>query len=257
MRNPLRSLFGSRPAPPPAEMPYDSPLTPDAPFVAIGDLHGRVDLLDRLLERLAREDADCPWVFLGDYVDRGPDSAGVLARLRALQAEQPERVICIKGNHEKMVIDFLDDPAGRGMRFLQFGGIETLKSFGVDPRTRNITQEDTLDLCDAFRQALPEGLVDWLTDLPLSWSSGNVHCVHAAMDPERGLEGQESRTLMWGHPQFLTQTRDDGVWVVHGHTIMKAPQYSGGRISIDTGAYQTGRLTAARIGPDRCEFVTA
>lgn len=249
----LKSLFGTR-SPRPVGA---TPIAPDRPVAAIGDLHGRYDLLTALEQRLRDEaDAGAAWVFLGDYVDRGPDSAGVLDWLRGRQQAAPDQVICLKGNHEKMMLDFIDDPAGKGARWLVNGGMETLASYGIDGQPARHGAEEALEAADALEAALPEGMQDWLRALPLHWASGNIHCVHAGMDPARAPEAQEPRSLLWGHPAFLRQPRADGLTVVHGHTIVDAPWLGDGRICVDTGAYRSGRLTAALLAGDAARFIT-
>jgi serine/threonine protein phosphatase 1 len=251
----LTSLFRRRPASP----PFDAPLAPKIPFYAVGDLHGRADLLETALERIAADraaqgNAKAPIIFLGDYVDRGENSAAVLARLRALQGED-NSTICLMGNHEKMMLEFLDDPVSRGGRWLRNGGLQTLASYGVGGLSERAPAEDLMEASDALREALPEGTEAWLRALPTRWQSGNICCVHAAMDPELGPDLQSRSTLLWGHPEFFTHARQDGLWVIHGHTIVPEPEQAGGRIAIDTGAYATGRLTVAALSEGACRFI--
>jgi serine/threonine protein phosphatase 1 len=235
----------------------DTVLHPGRPFCAIGDIHGRRDLLDPLLAKLRGEfGPDVPVVFIGDAIDRGPDSAGVLSRIQALTGSAPETHIALMGNHEQMMIDFIDDPAGKGARWLSFGGIETLASFGIEVEGKRLDAEDALDTADALESAMPPGMLDWLRALPVVWSTGNVHCVHAAMDPEISPAAQSPRVMVNGHPAFLRRPRSDGQTVVHGHTVMADPVVGDTRISIDTGAVFTGRLTAAYVATDTCRFIS-
>lgn len=263
MLNRLRSLFsspiGSRPSPAPA---FDAPLAPDRPFYALGDIHGRADLLETALEwvesdRAARDEmGPAPvLILLGDYVDRGEQSAQVLDRLFALQRDHPDRVVCLMGNHEKMMLEFLDDPAGRGTRWLRNGGLQTLASYRIGGLAERADAEDLMEACEALEKALPKGMEAWLRGLPLRWQSGNICCVHASMDPDLPPAEQNARSLLWGHRDFFTRARTDGIWVLHGHTIVPAPERAGGRIAIDTGAYATGRLTAAALSPGTCRFL--
>ncbi|WP_051489350.1 metallophosphoesterase [Roseivivax halodurans] len=242
----LRSFLGRH---------IDAPLDPDAPFAAIGDVHGRDDLLERLLGRLEGElPAGAPLVLLGDYVDRGAASAGVLRRLQALDAEA--RVTCLCGNHEAMLIEFLDYPVLAGPRWLRNGGVQTLESFGVTGMPAGPEASDWEALRDRFRGAMGGDLETWLRARPLRWQSGNVAAVHAGADPARPLSDQRDDVLLWGHPSFATMRRRDGTWVVHGHTIVPRPAAAGGRISVDTGAYATGVLTAAIVEPGSVRFVS-
>lgn len=233
---------------------FDAPLAPECPFAAIGDVHGRDDLLAELLARLEGElPAGARLVFLGDYVDRGAQSAAVLRRLRALDAE--DRVTCLSGNHEAMMLDFLDDPATAGPRWLRNGGAETLASFGVGDAPAGPGAAAWDALRDGFRAAMGPGLERWLRARPLLWQSGNVAAVHAGADPGRPLAEQRDEALLWGHPDFATTPRTDGTWVVHGHTIVPRPLSDGGRIAVDTGAYATGTLTAALVERGALRFL--
>lgn len=220
-------------------------LTPDHPLYVIGDIHGRFDLLQALLHRLS---PDIPIVCVGDYVDRGEDSAGVLRFLC-----NRKDIICLKGNHEDMLLQFLDWPLQDGARWLRNGGLQTLASFGVSP-PMDLSDEKAMSAASAaLRDAMGKDLVEWIRDLPLWHQSGNVFVTHAGADPALPVPDQDPRHLLWGHPAFLKQWRTDGIWIVHGHTIVNAAAIDRGRISIDTGAYATGRLTAVRIDTGKAE----
>ncbi|MCK0097151.1 serine/threonine protein phosphatase [Yoonia sp. F2084L] len=251
----ILKMFGGRSSGADRQGPtVENELRPDAPFYAVGDIHGRVDLLLALLPQIMT-DEDQTIVFLGDYVDRGPASAAVLTALYDLAQSRPAQIVCLMGNHEKMMLQFIDDPLDRGARWLRNGGRETLASFGIDlPKTP--TPDQALAACEALEDALPSPLVAWLRDLPLSWNSGNVWCAHAAMNPERAPDMQKPETLLWGHRLFLGQARQDGHCVIHGHTIVHEPLNHDSRIAIDTGAYKTGRLTAAHIALGACRFIS-
>lgn len=232
-----------------------SALKPEEPFVAVGDIHGRYDLLEELLAKVDPK-GDQKLVFLGDYIDRGPDTAKTLARLRDLQETEPGRVICLMGNHEKMLLDFVDDPLGRGASWLRNGGAETLASYGICGVSRRAQGDAILDACAAFEDALPAGLLGWLKQLPLCWNTGNIWCVHAAMDPACAPHAQKAKTMLWGHRDFLKKPRPDSVCVVHGHTTVSKPAMYESRIAIDTGAYKTDRLTAVSTAPNTCAFLS-
>jgi serine/threonine protein phosphatase 1 len=234
-----------------APVAFDAPLAPEEPFVAIGDVHGRDDLLGRLLDRLEAEEPELRVVLVGDYIDRGERSASVLARL----SSRPH-LVCLMGNHEAMCLGFLEDPAREGPRWLANGGLQTLASFGIGGVTLGSGPTALEAARDRLAMAMGENLIGWLADRPLLWHSGNVAVVHAGADPLRALEDQEERTLLWGHPRFAAQPRTDGIWVVHGHTILPEPVVEAGRIGIDTGAFATGRLTAALIAPEGVEFAS-
>ena len=195
-------------------------------------------------------------MFLGDYIDRGEESRQVLSRLMAANAEGPDRVICLMGNHERMLLNFLEDPTRHARRWLQNGGLQTLASFGVALHGRSLDEETQFDsLRDRLTTAMGPEMIEWLGTLPLTWHSGNVWAVHAGASPKRPMENQIPEVLLWGHPQFLQQSRDDHQWIVHGHTVVEAPQMQQGRIAVDTGAYATNVLSAAAIATDSITFL--
>lgn len=229
-------------------------LWPDAPFLAIGDIHGRVDLVTDLVAKID-PNQDQKIVFLGDYVDRGPDSANTLLYLYELAQDRPDQIVCLMGNHEKMMCEFIDDPLDRGTRWLCNGGLATLRSYGITSVGETLTPDQVMEACEALEAALPDGIAAWLRNLPLSWNSGNIWCAHAAMDPELAPHQQRSNTLLWGNQAFLDSPRQDGICVIHGHTIVDKPSNTGTRIAIDTGGYKTGRLTAAHITHEHCNFI--
>ncbi|WP_149754817.1 metallophosphoesterase family protein [Roseivivax sediminis] len=233
-----------------------STLAPDAPFVAIGDLHGCDHLFARLLTKLESAAAEADTlVCVGDYVDRGEDSAPLLDRLRGLQADLGEdRFVCLRGNHEEMMLGFLDDPVGLGPRWVRNGGLQTLSSFRCPAPTES-SPESWETTRDRFAAALGSEAETWLRGLPTMWRTGNVAVVHAGADPLAPIEAQPEDVLLWGHPDFESRRRKDGVWVVHGHTITTDPRAAGGRIPTDTGAYATGRLTGAVVKPGSVEYV--
>ncbi|MBT8154569.1 metallophosphoesterase [Epibacterium ulvae] len=217
-------------------------MTPAEPFYAIGDIHGCFEQLADLLRQLKR---GVPVVCLGDYVDRGPNSAAVLHLLQNL----PE-ITCLRGNHEEMLLRFLDDPAGSGQIWLRHGGLDTLASYGV------AVGQDPHEIRDDLLAAMGADTLQWLEALPRVFQSGNVVATHAGADPSRPIAAQDPVHLTWGHPQFLRRRRRDGHWVVHGHVIVPRPELHPGRIAVDTGAYATGSLSAALVLPDGVQFLT-
>lgn len=214
----------------------------DAPLAVVGDLHGRADLLELMLAKLAETHPAAQIVFVGDYMDRGPDSAEVLKRVMGL----PD-AICLMGNHERMLLSFLEDPEGQGARWIKHGGRETMLSFGITP-------DATTEQRDALKDRIGADGLAWLTSRPLLFQSGNLYVTHAGADPAAPIEGQGEESLLWGHPDFGRKWRKDGAWVVHGHTIVPEPVISKGTISIDTGAFATDRLTAAVFDAGEVEF---
>ena len=244
----FRRFFSKRP-PQPADGPLPPP-DPDEPIAVIGDIHGRADLLDKMLSDLDKTHPGAHKIFVGDYVDRGPDSRAVLDRLRNLTG-----AICLRGNHEEMLLDFLDRPAESARRWLRNGGDRTLASFGIALTDADVPE--FFDAHQAFIDALADGTADWLRSLPLYWQSGNVIVTHAGPNPAVPVKNQPDSVFTWGHNRFLRQPRSDGIWVAHGHWIQDRPVFADSRISVDTGAVFSGRLSAAVIDPGgQVEFVT-
>ena len=229
---------------------------PDGALAVVGDIHGQLACLNNLIDRLETQAPDARWVFVGDFIDRGDHSAQVLARLRALEAERPD-TICLLGNHEVMMLSFLRDPEEAGNRWMRHGGLQTMASFGHFRLGVQNAPEALRIARDQLLEVMPEGLEDWLASRPRWFQSSNVVVVHAGADPDRPMEEQRDQALTWGHPAFGKQAREDGLWVVHGHTIVTLPQEKNGIISVDTGAYATGKLTAAIIANGNAEFVQA
>ncbi|EEX11423.1 metallophosphoesterase [Ruegeria lacuscaerulensis ITI-1157] len=243
----IKKLFGAAPTGDVAT------LEPDHRFYAVGDIHGRLDLLQQILTML---EPDVPIVFAGDYIDRGEHSAQVLHHLRHLTSSGTRPVVCLLGNHEEMLLRFLDDPERTHRLWMRNGGIQTLLSFGLDGIEPDMAPDQAIGLAARLRHAMGAQLLDWLRDRPLSWSNGNVAVVHAAFDPERDRTDQPREVCLWGHPNFLKKPRRDGVWVVHGHTIVSTPSIRHRVVSIDTGAFASGRLTAADIRAGEIRFLS-
>ena len=245
----LKRLFGSKPAPAPTDLGAPRPL--QTTYV-VGDIHGRADLLENLLAQIDADRADDPeavCICLGDFVDRGEHSGAVLDQLRARQSETPATFICLMGNHERMMLDFIDRTKERGQRWLRNGGLQTLASMGVSGITESAAPDRLMAARDQLLDLTEPLMVDWLRTLQTQWNSGNLVVVHAALDPNAPPASQSDRTRIWGHRDFLKRPRQDGLWVAHGHTITDQPQCVASRIAVDTGAYYSGTLTAAKISP--------
>jgi len=230
---------------------------PDPPVCVVGDLHGRADLLEQMLTRIAQQPGQGKTriIFVGDIIDRGPDSAGVLARVSALCRADPDRVVCLMGNHERMLLDFLADPARYGPRWIAAGGGETLASYGLSPWARRQGAQAMHSLAADLRAALPADMLDWLTTLPLIWHTGTLAVTHAGADPKVPLEAQSAQRLLWGARKRERPLRNDDIWVAHGHTIVAKPEATGQRIAVDTGAWRSGRLSAAWLDADGLSFI--
>lgn len=229
---------------------------PDAPFFAIGDVHGCYDDLLRLLDKTMAIDDSAAIICVGDLIDRGENSAGVL-RFMAEHASGPDtRLHCLMGNHEAMLLGMLDDPEVTGPHWLRHGGLQTLASFGFPGLNENLSARAMHKVRDDLRDAMGPMLENWLRARPPIWTSGGVSVVHAGASPWETLDAQEVGHLVWGHPDFATIPRRDGQWIVHGHYIVPGPRKADGRISIDTGAYATGRLTGVYVHPEKVAFLT-
>lgn len=212
---------------------------------AFGDIHGCLTQLEELI-RLCETNAGesrMKFIFLGDYIDRGPNSRGVVEFLIELQTYMPDRVICLKGNHEDMLLAAVEDE-GREDHWLRNGGTQTLYSYEVP---------STIDL--------PRRHLDWLRSLPTFHDDGLRFFVHAGVHPARPLDQQDEHDLLWIREPFLSSNKDFDRLIVHGHTPVasEVPDQRPNRLNIDTGAVFGGPLTAAVFteqsrGPERYIF---
>jgi serine/threonine protein phosphatase 1 len=223
---------------------------------AIGDIHGRLDLLDEVLARVDTDMAQHPTsnairVFLGDYIDRGPDSKRVLDRLISCCAAQP--TVCLMGNHEASLREFLKNPdilsVWRG-----YGGLDTLLSYGLAPRIETDAQEQR-ELASELDRSLPPSHREFLSSLKQYFICGDFFFVHAGVRPGICLTEQSEDDLLWIREDFLLCEDDFGKVVVHGHTPVLEPDVRPNRINIDTGAYATGRLTCLVLESDEIRFI--
>jgi serine/threonine protein phosphatase 1 len=233
---------------------FNAEIAPDQVFAVVGDIHGMLSLATKIVEEIDRAASESKLscqkiIFVGDYIDRGEESRQVLNFLRDLQQKDPDRYICLRGNHEQMMLDFLDDPEKFGGRWLRNGGLQTLASFGVGGVTASSAGDVLAKARDSLLECLPKGLETWIHELPFTWQSGNVLVAHAGADPNCPVTDQHEHSLIWGHRDFLTKHRQDGQWVVHGHFIVDQLVAENGRINVDTSAYFSGELSAAIIGP--------
>jgi calcineurin-like phosphoesterase family protein len=226
-----------------------------ARIYAIGDIHGRLDLLDRAIAAIERDvkeyGAAALTVTLGDYVDRGPASRGVLDRLCVNPFPTPH--VALKGNHETFLAAFLADP-GLGPQWRDYGGLETLHSYGISA-SRFMLSRNYDAAAQALQEALPASHVGFLQSLKTSHSHGKYFLCHAGVRPGVPLERQDERDLLWIRNEFLASDVDFGKIVVHGHTPVEAPEVKPNRINIDTGAFATGRLTCVALDEDGHRFL--
>lgn len=211
---------------------------------AIGDVHGRLDLFAALAKAIDDDDrdrapADTTIVLLGDLVDRGPDSAGVLAAARDWQRRRKVRIIA--GNHEEVFLESLTN-AERMRSFLRFGGRETVLSYPVDARAFQIAGIEQAHAL--MRAAVPQEDIAFIAGFENRVAIGDYLFVHAGIRPDRALDAQDVQDLRWIREPFLSHPGDHGMVVVHGHTISVEPDVRRNRIGIDTGAFMSGQLTA-------------
>lgn len=225
---------------------------------AIGDVHGRLDLLREMLWRIEDERRARPCsrdyiVFLGDLVDRGPDSRGVLEYImHALPNDITPALLM--GNHEEMVLRILDGEVGQLWDWLDYGGYAFAQSYGVEVgRLPGMKREAAAAL---IRAAVPQNHVRFLESFIDSFRFGDYLFVHAGIRPGTAIDKQELRDLRWIRDEFLTSEIDHGVVVVHGHTVTLAPDERPNRIGIDTGAYATGILTALVVHGENRSFIS-
>jgi len=228
---------------------------------AVGDIHGRADLLEALLRRIAAEAARHPedtersLVFLGDYIDRGASSRGVVEKL--LSDPLPGfSTVRLLGNHEEAMLDFLEERSD-GLDWLSYGGLETLLSYGVPLKGIPDTPQRTADLRVVLAEAVPPSHMDFYRSCILHHTVGDYVFVHAGVRPGVSLQKQNSADLLWIRDEFLrARTALPGKVVVHGHTICDMPQDAGHRINIDTGAFVSGRLTCLVLRETRRQFMS-
>lgn len=232
--------------PPRPEVALDAYVPAATRIYAIGDIHGRIDLLRKLEDHVAGHAAAHPierkvLIYIGDYVDRGYESRAVLDHLIAPPLAGFERVV-LKGNHEDFVLRFLEGGDVAAM-WLVNGGRETLMSYGVMMPPGVERDEQIEDARVKFREAFPAAHKNFLEGLTLSHREGGYLFVHAGIRPGVPLEAQDQADLLWIRETFLNSSAAHGAVVVHGHTPVGEPEVQANRIAIDTGAFATGRLT--------------
>jgi serine/threonine protein phosphatase 1 len=239
-------LFGRHRAQPKA------PSTGGRLVYAVGDVHGRLDVLGPLLHDILRDaegsGASVPplLVFLGDYVDRGPDSKGVVDLILEMQAFDKFEVRALKGNHEEAFLNFLAEPSF-GATWLDHGGGPTLASYGVQPPAQRTDADAWARARDVLAERLPPDHKRFYEGLELMVTEGDYAFVHAGVRPGVPLAQQAERDLLWIRQEFLEERGRFEKVIVHGHTPLEEPQLTPTRLGVDTGAYATGVLTAVRL----------
>lgn len=233
---------------------------PDQRIYAIGDVHGCSDLLSELIsiienDNRQRKTKPTSFVFLGDLIDRGPNSRGVIETGMRLA---DFGMVCefLKGNHEAMMLEALLGEDLKLIRpWLRYGGEECLESYGVN--TKDIWSLDNLSIRKVMRDAIPNSHVDFLKSFGLYYEFGDYLLVHAGVNPKKDLKAQKEVDYLWSREPFLSWSGEIEKKIIHGHTISEKIEICSHRIGIDTGAYLTGRLSALRIEGDEMEVLQA
>ncbi len=234
-----------------------SPLLPEGLRIyAVGDVHGRADLLKQLFSRVDADLKEHPiaetlHIFLGDYIDRGQNSAAVLDLL--IERAKTHRMSCLKGNHEVLLSEFLENP-GVLKHWAHYGALPTLTSYGLTPAI-NANPKEQAELSASLCIAMPKSHSQFLAGLKLCFTCGDFFFVHAGVRPGTPLSRQCEEDLLWIRDDFLLHEEPFEKIIVHGHTPVREPDVRNNRINIDTGAYATGRLTCLRLEGDKIEFV--
>jgi serine/threonine protein phosphatase 1 len=221
----------------------------DACVAAIGDIHGRIDLLrslERQLDELSQQDRPVLEIYLGDYVDHAGDAKATLDHLIERKKRADRQVVCLAGNHERMMLQALDD-VDYFSRWLKFGGDATVRSYGVPG---SIALRDPAEAQSRLRAALPASHREFLERAGKFHEVDGYFFAHAGVDPVKALSEQTERDLLWIREPFLSSTVNFGKVVVHGHTPTAKPDVRRNRIGLDTGAYLTGRLSCLILTPE-------
>ena len=226
---------------------------------AVGDVHGRLDLLDRMLGLVEADLAEHPsrralLLFLGDIIDRGPASAQAIERLRTYR-HSSVRTVFLMGNHEEVLLRILNGERGILDSWLRFGGADCLMSYGVDPTSvKALPEREALQL---IRRSVPEAHRKFIAEWADTLRFGDYLFVHAGIRPSIDLSMQSQSDLRWIRHPFLDDDSDHGFVIVHGHTIAEEVVERPNRIGIDTGAYRTGILTALVLEGENRRFLRA
>ena len=232
-------------------------------YYAVGDVHGCYNLLSDLLLKIVQdlrtidENHTATVVFLGDYIDRGPDSSKTVSSLIWLARNAPMRCVFLRGNHEQAMLDFLQDPL-ETRKWLQVGGEETVRSYGASLFEDGEEPQRFLAIRDSLLDNLPTSHMNFLSNLRSMFQTERDVFVHAGIRPRVPIEEQNVADLLWIRSGFLEYDQPLEKRVIHGHSWFgDAPDVRGNRIGVDTGAYQTGVLTALRIIEDDTKFLQA
>lgn len=250
----LDTLLRRRPPPPPR-------FAAGRVGYAVGDIHGRADLLASMMEKLeaahpeeAVADARPIVIFLGDYVDRGPDSRKVVDLFLDQRPRGFERRFLL-GNHEAAMLAFMQNPQ-KTRDWLASGGMSTLISYGVQPPSLGASGEALRQIAEQLFERMGPAHLEFFKSLERYVVQGDYVFVHAGVNPDKRLEAQTDEELLWIRKRFLEGRKTWDHVVVHGHTPFQQPYKDHRRISIDTGAYASGRLTAVKLQGETAEFLS-
>lgn len=235
----------------PVRTPENPTVPPGVVVWAIGDIHGRLDLLRPLVEAVLADAAASAAarkvvVFLGDYIDRGPDSRGVIRYLCNLQKDCGVEWRFLKGNHEETMLDFLEDP-GVGSQWCEYGGVETLASYGLKPPSLKHRIDAWTHISADLDHKLSKAERTFLEELELALTIGDYFFCHAGARPGVDLADQSAEDLLWIRRTFLESDDHFDRIIVHGHTPTSAVHADHRRLCVDTMAYASGILTAVRL----------
>jgi serine/threonine protein phosphatase 1 len=231
----------------------------DLRLYVVGDIHGRADLLKMMLDLIDADLRTRPIkktaeLYIGDYLDRGPNASEVIELLSAAPPVAQQR-ICLMGNHEQIFLDFLRDPSVISS-WMGLGGLETLSSYGLRPKL-SLQPAEIKSIHSGLLACLPHSHAQFIKQLRPSYSVGGYFFAHAGVRPGVRLEDQMPDDLLWIREPFLSSTKNFGAMVVHGHTPLTEPLILPNRICIDTGAYVTGVLTCLVLEGQEQRFLTA
>ena len=226
------------------------PVTADGERIyAIGDVHGRLDLLQTLMQHIERDvqlRGECPTrvIFLGDLIDRGPDSKHLL-ELAQRAHHSCDRVTVLLGNHEDLLLESAYGNVAAQRAWLQQGGEATLRSLGIN--LPKLDEGPARAVADVLCEILGDDMLAWLDSLPLSFQSGDYFFCHAGIRPGVPLHRQRRQDLLWIREKFLSSKRNHGAVIVHGHSETSQLVFSHNHICVDTAAYRTGVLSAVGL----------
>jgi serine/threonine protein phosphatase 1 len=239
--------------------PYPTPALPDDTRIyCIGDIHGRHDLLIQLLSLIRQDSAGFSgrviMIYLGDFIDRGPQSREVIEEL--MRNAQPNiEYVYLRGNHEQTMLDFLHNDTV-GLAWLTYGGQATLASYNaVGDKEMPSQREDFIAIQRQLLKKLPHAHYQFLKNTSFSYSIGSYFFVHAGIDPDCPLSRQKPDDLLWIRGEFTGSTKSFEKIIVHGHTITDEPELLPNRIGIDTGAYASGILTCLVLQADQQRLI--